>query len=1586
MRALAIAFIISLFTSNLALILSPSLAPNSSEHILDNISNNRKNGESYRGNNILSVKFDTESMVYWVDSRLNYRKQVTIQELSGVYRYHYPVEFHMDFDVPAYYINPKYHSIRVYRSDNFQELICQVYNVEWYDQLNNLISSAWITIILDDLPAGETIDVFVYWSDRDIGSVDYTDEVNMISISDGLKFSTITYTITTNYSVGGKIFSVDVGETEITQGPYDEYKYSKPAHFTPIVFIGGNAYGSGFTIDGVELLRYNAHYYFVWASSNNPYYESVRVTIAGPIFIEYRIKNLELRAENTTIGFVNITYRFYRDFVSIEENVRFTTQITNAEVWLGGWEIDQEDLNRVFKKVYTDLNGTALSYPLDIPCYTQIPGRIDHYNDTLDKTPTNSLWTRFSVYNPDVRLGVGTTILSTTYQNIANIDYDSYWINEASLTDFYNGTYIGSFMAGDHTWGDDTEGWVYFYYDVERTYNFYLEYEDVGGDDEIDYIEFILYEGSGNQVGYYYYDFDDGGTYGWVNWENLDGTQANYGTWWIYWRCEGTGTWGDDVDVLVNVYSLTTAVHGDLAYDNYLLWTNRLRGDFVDGSVAKITQYLIPWHDDYESYFEDKCSQVTGAVSVSVSDELEVYYYRLTVQVIDYESKPIEHAHVVILDYYNNVICEGYTPQNGSITFMLNRSYNSYYEVKLNTSIVGPSTIYYISKDVYLPPDFSVLSGIEIVKFRAVKMYLKFVDANEVTALQNAHLTLSSNKTYVISSGITGEVSFYIAVGEWTIGPLYYRWTNVPDNFSLIDSMTHVYVKDCHGNDINNVTSACVNITGASSWIVCDHFAEEIKPGSSFSIYNGSYLETTTWGDDVLWDISWKDELGRCIDVLDSNTTCDWIAWGLYYADNDSIVIHDGAPLYFRYTYENVSEIRHVESGTVLYRIFVDTYILNGGITYYIKVTGNISNVRIPEPLYIFLVVNKIPTICSLELPPMVYWGETLPIKFHVWDTEGNVLYDVDVWLRIYDPTNNLIVDTYMAEIGGVYTYEFPCIHPPGNYSVYIDYEKPNYVGGFIRNISFRIDVRDFDIELASVYPSPVTLSSALIEVHWGNYNLTVGYIVSDALNSSIISDAEVYCELYRSEHLGEVLVSRPEVTYNASDHTYSFKLNIASLENGSYSIHLLFSREYYRSIRVKLALKILERPIVIDLASRYVKGYYNETLSNRFTIMDDISKQFLCLAPSEIVLSTVNVLTNEPIEATLIIFQNGTYLIIYPRDLLPGKYITEIRVNKINYEPKRVSFYVEVLPRRMYIDYSASVVSLTWGDSRSIYFRLYDINKGEYIYADYTDVVFVDTYGRRVYWTTLSPTRYLGSRAYVLTINSKIFRAGESYDVHIGFFKRFYENQTITLKLNINPISVEIDYPKTVICHKNPLSGSGKVNITIKLTDVSPGHGNRSFMADNVSYRVYTSENIIVDEGVMTNVGNGRYSVIIDCSKFDIGSYRIEIYVDLSNATLINAPSGKITIMLDVSYTGGNIYILGKAYPTVVLLPAIVACVLSVGVALYYAWVRIHIPWEVKYINRLIKMIDKGVKEFGIIDREDEIKGVVKELLSGVE
>ena len=1561
----------------LAVVPTPNANFDISRRALSRESNVKIN--AYRAREYDIISKNTRSTAYWPDSSLKYRMKVTISETDGIARYHIPVEFYMSFNPPAYYENINHHSVRIYTYDGSQELVCQVYNVSWYDYSNNLISGAYITIILESLSSGASVDIYVYWSDEEIGYTNYANDVSFQSIGNGYRFTTSAYVVTTNNNYGGKIYSIQVGGATVTQGPYDEY--TKPAHFTPVVFIGG-AYGTGYTINGVELLRYNAHYYFAWATCNNPNYDSAEITIGGPIFIEYRVKNLQLIAGSNVVGLVNITYRFYRDFIVTKEAVKFTAQLSNIELWMGGWEVDQEDLNRVFKQVYADISGVAYSYPVNLTDYAQIPGRIYYYEDTLDKTSTNSVWSRFSVYNPDNRFGLGTSFLGLSIQNIGNVDYDSYWINEASITDYYYGAYIGYFTCGDHKTGGDSDGWVYFYYDVERTYNFLLDYEDVGGEDEIDYIEFKLYEGGGAQVGYYYWDGDGSSEnpgYIDVYWTNLDGTQANYGAWDIYWRCEATGWWDDDVDVWVDVYSLMTSISGGYAYDNYLLWTNRIRGNVDANSYSMIKQCLIPWGDDYESYFESKSAQVSGNIGVSISGVLEVYYYKLVINVVDYESKVISDAYVRIEDINGLLIDEGYTGSNGSVSFMLDRSWVSVY---VNVSIDGPDNKYINRTLVGIPLDYVEVSKTIDIKFRVVRVYLKFLDAEKSTTIQNALLKLIGTESHNVTSDVRGEASFYLKVGVWQVGPLYYTYTTTSDNFTLIDQMTGTYVKDVNGDDVYNISYASINISGAVSWIVWDHQAKEVKPTSEFSIYYGSIAQSIQWGEYVYWKIRWRDELGRQIDIAESNTTSDWIAWGVYYSNNDSLVIDQyGQYMYYRYTYENVSNIRSVEDGKVLYRISIDTSTLIAGIGYYIKVEGNISSVQIPPPLYLFLDVDKIPTISSLEFSSEVYWGEAIYINLYVWDSNGTPLSDVNTRLIIYDEIYNVMLDTPLIEGDNVYMYEVRCSFLPGHYIIDISYDKPNYVGGHIQR-DIHIKVRPMQISIAKISPLPKKQSSTLIEAYWGEFNMTIGLNLTDSLNSSVIGDANAICELYRMETMGAVLISRFEMPFNDTAGLYEFSIDVYGLGVGSYYFVVTFSRDCYVEKTIKTAVIILERGIDIDISRDIIEGYYNETLIQRFYVVDNLSSEFLKLSSNEVSIYTKDKYSNRTVNTTLVIYQNGTCQIIYPQDIIPGEYKTKISVYKENYQSKSIEFDVKVHPRPLDVSTYEEAFSIVWGDFRNIYFKVRDDVDKRYIYVDYTDVVVVDSFGRIVYRTILLPTIHGGVLSYVLGIDSSIFRSDESYDIHVGFYKRYYDNTTITIKMNVDPILVKAEYSKDITCRKNPFTNEGKVDVSIVLKDVSPGHGESPYQTDLVYYKIYNSGGDTVGEGKFDYEGDGIYSSTVDCKGLDIGTYRMEIYVDLHNATLVEVAEGKIVVILKVDYWGGTVEILGRLYPTAIVVPIMVAIFLSIGVAAYYAWLYIHLPWEVKYINRILKMLDKGVREFGVVDRDEEIEGVLRVLL----
>jgi len=329
----------------------------------------------------------------------------------------------------------------------------------------------------------------------------------------------------------------------------------------------------------------------------------------------------------------------------------------------------------------------------------------------------------------------------------------------------------------------------------------------------------------------------------------------------------------------------------------------------------------------------------------------------------------------------------------------------------------------------------------------------------------------------------------------------------------------------------------------------------------------------------------------------------------------------------------------------------------------------------------------------------------------------------------------------------------------------------------------------------------------------------------------------------------------------------------------------------------------------------------------------------------------------------------------------MPSKYVTKIQISKPNYQEISKELYLEVKERPTYIASNRRSVSVVWGDEVLVYFWYIDMINGSPIYAENMSVKIIGKSNLVIpIAVSLQLSLYQGSIAYVLRFNSSLLRSGETYDVYVWFDRRYYEEKSLVIKLTVNPIALKIYYSEEVTVYKNPIDSSGKLYYSFELRDVSEGHNEKPFQADEVRYELIGDYKVLASG--TANYSDGKYSFSIDVTKLEVGSYRLRIYIVAGNATITNAKGGIVNVLVKVDYFGGSVELFGRKMPVLVVVPSLVGVFLALGGGIYYLWIYVHIPWEVKYLNRLIKLVKEGYKEFEPVDRTEDINKIALELM----
>lgn len=1498
-----------------------------------------------------------KSRADWANTSFEFRRAITVTERAGITLppASYPVEIHVTFDPPAFFDSQVYHSIRLY--DGFTEVPIQIYDYSWYDYSSRLISEANIAFYAD-LSASQSKTYYLYWSSEPVSQVNYSPAVSYSTTSTGYVFTTDIYTVETRNDFGGKIYRITLAGVDVVHGSEDEYM-DKSAHFSPIFNPTYSAASKG----SVQLLALNGHY--MGGISDNSNHDQPQITIAGPIFVEYKVSNLAIMQGDTVIAHADVTYRFYKYFFKVQEKIEFGGSVS-GEFWIGGWHVDQDDGSGtgVFDVVYMNqesLNG--YSYPRTLQ-------NVETYDDadvSLDTGGSRTVWTRFYVFNSTWRFGLGYLYLNYDAYQVSISQADSIWMNEGSSDDW-----SAPQSASGSRGSDGSGGWSFYVMAGRRVYVYYRFHIDdpLGFWDDAD-ISVVIKDPYGSVVpGQSYYSGEPAPRDGAISFDFV----ASYTGWYrLEFDYDSADDWGtNDDDMWWSSYMIYLTSSGYAIADDYLLWGNRVQVSSTPGGYLEMDYNMIPWSGYDASWYNDFCSEMSDPPSTAVSGTVEQYYSFVSINVVDKDNKPIRNASVYLdgtRDY------NGYTDSNGQITFKVERDF---YFVSVQFSSMNFT--YTNSTTISISYDYSLDKNIEYTfVMDVVKLSIKFVAADNVTTLQGAKIVLS-NVNYGsvnLTSDLEGMASVYLRPAVWWVGKLEAAYPGVMyDNFTIINALTGDPI-------VENVNETNIDVNAYHSWVIVDHMAKEVKPTSRFEIHYGSPAQSVYWGRSLMWRIKWVDQFGSALDLSQGNKTTDYFSWEIRYASSDEPVIINGVELSYYYTPTNASLVVYYDNGVPVYEIKLNTSMLSADETYYIVIDGYMDIRQKPPLMYLFFDVNSIPTVNTLDVASQVYWNESLDIEFYIWDSGGNPLSGADVTMKLYDESNAVVYTTRVPETSlGVYTLTLHCSFAPGHYYLYIEYSKPNYAPGYVPMRDVFVLERPTRLQLQDINPTPIESSEEYIKVYWGNYSIELSFEYMDLLKFLGVLDCDVSASLSKITPQGNMLIASPTLSYNGSTQTYDAIIDIGSLDVGTYVFHVEFFKQNYISQSKTVTIIVEERPVNIVLGSDYITSYYGQSVIARFYVEDVLNSEVLKIARSDFSVRVRELESSTAVNISAIVFDNGTVAIYYPSNLAPSKYVTSIIVSKHNYQTDSREFYLEVKERPTYITTTKKYIKVTWGDEVSLYMWYVDMLNGSSIYAENYSVRIIGKSNVPLPLDIdLQISIYQGSVAYVLKFNSSLLSAGETYDIYVWFDRSYYEENSAIVKLYVEPISLKVYYDEEVSVYKNPIDSSGRLEYSFELKDISEGHGNRTFSADAVRYELIGSYKVLMSGTLKLN-SDGKYVLSLDVSKLDVGSYRLKIYITVSNATITNAKGGIISVLMKVDYFGGSVELLGKKMPVLIVVPALIGLFLLIGIGLYYLWVYVHIPWEVKYINRLIKLIENGERTFEAVDRAAEIERIAYDLM----
>ncbi|MGQ4892372.1 MAG: hypothetical protein ACP6IP_07790 [Candidatus Njordarchaeia archaeon] len=621
------------------------------------------------------------------------------------------------------------------------------------------------------------------------------------------------------------------------------------------------------------------------------------------------------------------------------------------------------------------------------------------------------------------------------------------------------------------------------------------------------------------------------------------------------------------------------------------------------------------------------------------------------------------------------------------------------------------------------------------------------------------------------------------------------------------------------------------------------------------------------------------------------------------------------------------------------------------------------------QRLLITLTVNPIPTSATSDKAREEReWGEniTITITYNRTDTEqgiGNADNKTYVITGGTISLNGQLVDynngTYKLQINttklGVGTYTL---------TAYL--EKAFHEN---QTVIILIEVKNISTFTYSDYSS-ITLTwseSAQFNVYYNRSKDHVG--IGGASVTAILKDVET----------GQT-VDTLSVTSIQSG-VYRISVDSSQYTVGSYYIQIQISKANYTAQSTIVTLAINPVPTIALLNSTDVTVYWGEMFTVNYTYLRTDTDSGVSGAT---VIYYIEDITGKRTHSAVVdtTSSNGYIIIGFNSTMYsPGVYVIHINSTLSNYETATASVNVKVLLRPVTVALSSPTVNIVWGDRINVSLSIKDALTDSYI----TDVEVVISPNLNGTLTVLGES----NGTIIIGVDStKLNETLKDYPIFIYVTKTNYEPKTVPLSITVKPISLEIRVIGQSSVILNPVTG-GTTTYKVGVFDKSRG----GIPVPNATVQLVIisgDKNYTVP---MKSFGGepGYYEATIDWAsmpifkpgqRYSIGATVKELSIN-GVPVPVTAVSSSVTgtTAVNVDYLGGStdVPFVGRV-PALIFYPVIVVVLIIGSVVGYRVIMYMRLPVEVKEIDRLVKVLEKGIYEYEAPSREDTIRELLEE------
>ena len=644
------------------------------------------------------------------------------------------------------------------------------------------------------------------------------------------------------------------------------------------------------------------------------------------------------------------------------------------------------------------------------------------------------------------------------------------------------------------------------------------------------------------------------------------------------------------------------------------------------------------------------------------------------------------------------------------------------------------------------------------------------------------------------------------------------------------------------------------------------------------------------------------------------------------------------------------------------------------------------------QTLSITIIIQPIPTEAYSSVASMeIEWGLNISIlfKYNRTDVDQGISDPDNATFKIYYSGNFVIGGTLLNLGNG----EFLLVL---NTSKFINSTHPD-LGTYVLNVFFEKKYYENHTVVIPITVVPVSIISyaqpANITIIWGEAT-TVAIYYNRTRDLGFIYNANIVVNVYdESGNPVSVTPGALEITQNS---VYVLRINTSLLDTMLYVVEVSLSKQFYDAGLVRIFINVLPIPTYIAISQKTVELEYDENIkmtvwyryyeTGEPIMEEDVNALYYIYYGEDIILDA-SMYSN---------LQYGYYYFIINATEIIEKMIDQgynltfpvvlaikIMMSKEHCISQEEFITLTIYEIACYVELTETEITAEWAQKVDVGINIIRNKTMEYI----KDVdITVDGLPSGSWTLKETITGYLlsidTSKLEVVQVTNK------SYMITLSFYKPYHIISTRVITLTVNMVSINLRLVETLPDYVKKVQFISEEKITYV----------RIILEHNAT-PIEDAQIVVIVSSIEAGVNNTYtakkappvYEVAINWKDYPPG-YNWTITVRVLSITVYGkeVPADKLSYSeiveyIKMDYLSGSTRIPGtnKYLANMYLYPLVVVGLIALIFVSYKVISWLVLPWEVKEIIKILKMIEKGIFEYEVPEKKEYITEIVSKELS---